>query len=106
MSQPALLVRLNGCSGLRWIGQVAIDPILPVKAFMDIGGAGHRSDAMAIWICQFVGRLLVEPFVSRYRPGRAPASSLGPGTAVTDLFTAAIPSEMKFEARVEAAAVA
>jgi phage terminase large subunit len=38
------------------IGQVAIDPILPVKAFMDIGGAGHSSDAMAIWICQFVGR--------------------------------------------------
>ena len=23
---------------------------------MDIGGAGHSSDAMAIWICQFVGR--------------------------------------------------
>jgi phage terminase large subunit len=21
-----------------------------------IGGAGHSSDAMAIWICQFVGR--------------------------------------------------
>src|SRR5262249_31563994 len=38
------------------IGQVAIDPILPVKAFMDIGGAGHSSDAMAIWICQFVSR--------------------------------------------------
>jgi hypothetical protein len=38
------------------IGQVAIDPILPVKAFMDIGGAGHSSDTMAIWICQFVGR--------------------------------------------------
>jgi phage terminase large subunit len=30
------------------IGQVAIDPILPVKAFMDIGGARHSSDAMAI----------------------------------------------------------
>jgi hypothetical protein len=29
---------------------------LPVKAFMDIGGAGHSSDAMAIWITQFVGR--------------------------------------------------
>jgi len=23
---------------------------------MDIGGAGHSSDAMAIWICQFVSR--------------------------------------------------
>jgi len=38
------------------IGHVAIDPVLPVKAFFDIGGAGHSSDAMAIWIVQFVGR--------------------------------------------------
>jgi phage terminase large subunit len=38
------------------IGHVAIDPILPVKAFFDIGGAGHNADAMAIWIVQFVGR--------------------------------------------------
>jgi phage terminase large subunit len=30
------------------IGHVAIDPVLPVKAFMDIGGAGHSSDAMAL----------------------------------------------------------
>jgi phage terminase large subunit len=38
------------------ISNVAVDPMLPVKAFFDIGGAGHSSDAMAIWICQFVGR--------------------------------------------------
>jgi phage terminase large subunit len=38
------------------ICRVGIDPVLPVKAFFDIGGAGHSSDAMAIWICQFVGR--------------------------------------------------
>jgi phage terminase large subunit len=38
------------------IGHVPIDPVLPVKAFFDIGGAGHHSDAMAIWICQFVNR--------------------------------------------------
>jgi phage terminase large subunit len=38
------------------IGHVAIDPILPVKAFFDIGGAGSKSDAMAIWVAQFVGR--------------------------------------------------
>ena len=38
------------------ICRVAVDPILPVKAFFDIGGAGHSSDAMAIWIAQFVGR--------------------------------------------------
>src|SRR6201984_876682 len=38
------------------IGHVPIDPVLSVKAFFDIGGAGHSSDAMAIWICQFIGR--------------------------------------------------
>jgi phage terminase large subunit len=38
------------------IGHVPLDPVLPVKAFFDIGGAGHSSDAMAIWIAQFVGR--------------------------------------------------
>lgn len=31
------------------------DPILPVKAFFDIGGAGAKADAMAIWIEQWVG---------------------------------------------------
>jgi phage terminase large subunit len=38
------------------IGRVPVDPVLPVKAFFDIGGAGHSSDAMAVWMCQFVGR--------------------------------------------------
>jgi phage terminase large subunit len=38
------------------IGHVAVDPVLRVKAFFDIGGAGHNSDAMAIWLVQFVGR--------------------------------------------------
>jgi phage terminase large subunit len=38
------------------ICRVGVDPVLPVKAFVDIGGAGHSSDAMAIWIAQFVGR--------------------------------------------------
>ena len=38
------------------ICRAAVDSILPVKAFFDIGGAGHSSDAMAIWIAQFVGR--------------------------------------------------
>ena len=28
------------------IGHVAVDPVLPVKAFFDIGGAGHSSDAI------------------------------------------------------------
>ena len=38
------------------IGHVSRDPLLPVRAFWDIGGAGARSDARAIWIGQFVGK--------------------------------------------------
>lgn len=37
------------------IGVVAADPLLPIKAFWDIGGAGAKADAMSIWIIQFVG---------------------------------------------------
>jgi phage terminase large subunit len=36
------------------ICRVARDPILPVRAFWDIGGAGAKADAMAIWIVQWV----------------------------------------------------
>lgn len=38
------------------IGAVAADPLLPIRAFFDIGGSGARADAMAIWIVQFVGQ--------------------------------------------------
>jgi phage terminase large subunit len=38
------------------IGRLARDPILPVFAFWDIGGAGARADAMAIWIAQFIAK--------------------------------------------------
>lgn len=38
------------------IGPVAVDPMLSIRAYWDIGGAGARADAMAIWICQFVGK--------------------------------------------------
>jgi phage terminase large subunit len=37
------------------IGKVAADPLLPLRAFIDIGGAGARADSFAIWICQWVG---------------------------------------------------
>ena len=36
------------------IGRIAQDPLLSVRAYWDIGGAGARADAMAIWIVQFV----------------------------------------------------
>ena len=38
------------------IGNVGADPVLPYKAFFDLGGTGARADAVAIWIVQFVGR--------------------------------------------------
>lgn len=38
------------------IGRVGADPLLPLRAIFDIGGAGRNADAMAIWIVQFVGR--------------------------------------------------
>ena len=38
------------------IGNVAFDPLLPVRLYCDLGGAGARSDTFAIWPAQFVGR--------------------------------------------------
>ena len=37
------------------IGRVAADPLLPLRAFIDIGGSGATADAFTIWIVQFVG---------------------------------------------------
>lgn len=37
-------------------GKIGKDPMLPIKAFFDIGGAGDSADAMAIWVTQWVGR--------------------------------------------------
>jgi phage terminase large subunit len=38
------------------IGRVAADPLLPLRAFFDLGGSGASADAMAIWITQWVGQ--------------------------------------------------
>lgn len=38
------------------IGNVGADPLLTYRAFFDIGGTGAKADAVAIWVCQFVGR--------------------------------------------------
>lgn len=37
------------------IGKVAADPLLPIRAFHDIGGAGAKADAYTIWIVQWAG---------------------------------------------------
>lgn len=38
------------------IGRVAFDPLMHVRLFFDIGGAGARADSCAIWPAQFIGR--------------------------------------------------
>lgn len=38
------------------IGKVEADPLLPIRAFIDIGGAGATADAFTIWIVQWVGQ--------------------------------------------------
>jgi len=38
------------------IGRVAADPLMTLRAFVDIGGTGARADAFAMWIAQFVGK--------------------------------------------------
>jgi len=37
------------------IGKVSADPPLPLRAFIDIGGAGATADAFTIWIVQWAG---------------------------------------------------
>lgn len=37
-------------------GRIGTDPLISIKAVFDIGGAGAKADAMAIWITQWVGR--------------------------------------------------
>lgn len=34
---------------------VPVDPLLTIRAFVDIGGTGARADAFAMWLAQFVG---------------------------------------------------
>jgi len=47
---------LNEAQAQGRIGIVSKDPILPLRLFWDIGGAGARADACAIWVCQWVGQ--------------------------------------------------
>ena len=47
---------LNEAKAQGRLGHVARDPLLPLQAFIDIGGTGARSDAFTLWIAQLVGR--------------------------------------------------
>ena len=37
------------------IGVVAADPLMTLRAFVDIGGTGQNADSFALWVAQFVG---------------------------------------------------
>ena len=47
---------LNAAKTEGRIGRVSADPLLPLRAFWDLGGSGASADAMAIWIVQWVGQ--------------------------------------------------
>src|SRR5262245_19528081 len=49
------------------IGDVTTDPILPIKLFWDIGGAGAKADACAIWAVQFAERRSESSITSKVR---------------------------------------
>jgi phage terminase large subunit len=38
------------------ISRVAADPLMTLRAFVDIGGTGAKADAFTMWIAQFVGK--------------------------------------------------
>lgn len=38
------------------ISKVAVDPLMTIRAYWDIGGTGAKADACSIWIVQFIGR--------------------------------------------------
>lgn len=38
------------------IGNVALDPLMALRCYWDIGGTGAKADACAIWVCQFIGK--------------------------------------------------
>lgn len=38
------------------IGRVGADPLMSMRAFVDIGGTGAKADAFTIWIAQFIGK--------------------------------------------------
>jgi len=39
----------------RIVPNLSADPLLPIRAYVDIGGSGTNADAFTIWIVQFVG---------------------------------------------------
>jgi phage terminase large subunit len=47
---------LTAARGSGRISKCYAEPLLPLKAFWDVGGTGAKADNTVIWIAQFVGR--------------------------------------------------
>lgn len=55
------------------ISRVAADPLMTLRAFIDIGGTGSRADNFVIWIAQFIGKEI--RVVDHYEVQGQPASA-------------------------------
>jgi PBSX family phage terminase large subunit len=71
------------------IGKVAADPLLPLRAFIDIGGSGATADAFTIWIVQWVGAELRADFqhLRRWRKSVEQAQSYTFKAVITIIVT-------------------
>ena len=71
------------------IGKVAADPLLPLRAFIDIGGAGASADAFTIWIVQWAGSELRADFqhLRRWRKSVEQAQSYTFKAVITVIVT-------------------
>jgi PBSX family phage terminase large subunit len=71
------------------IGKVAADPLLPLRAFIDIGGSGALADAFTIWIVQWVGAELRADFqhLRRWRKSVEQAQSYTFKAVITVIVT-------------------
>ena len=71
------------------IGKVAADPLLPLRAFIDIGGSGATADAFTVWIVQWVGAELRADFqhLRRWRKSVEQAQSYTFKAVITVIVT-------------------
>jgi terminase large subunit-like protein len=71
------------------IGKVAADPLLPLRAFIDIGGSGALADAFTIWIVQWAGGELRADFqhLRRWRKSVEQAQSYTFKAVITIIVT-------------------
>jgi len=52
------------------ITDLALDPLMTIRAYWDIGGSGAKADATAIWVCQFIGKHInvLDYYEARHQP--------------------------------------